>query len=93
MIAPRSKALRQRKEELLRLSAMAERRLATPVQLITPKKLEAFAAAVREKLLSGDIQFVKRSCACSSVRSSSTTRRFRSAGRQDRCRAGSSGAA
>ena len=49
----------QRREEVMRLIAMTKRRLDQPRSLITPRKIEAFTTAMRDRLRSGDSKFRK----------------------------------
>src|SRR6185437_8240354 len=46
--------LRQRRDELLRLKAAAERQRRMPIHTLDPKQIEAFCAAMRERLLTAD---------------------------------------
>ncbi len=51
--------LKQRREETLRLMAMTERELSAPCQVLTPKRLEAFSAAMQHNLRNGESAFRK----------------------------------
>ena len=51
--------LEQRREDSLRLIAMAEQQANAPRHVITPRKIEAFSKALRDKLCSGDPGFCK----------------------------------
>ena len=49
----------RRKEETLRQIAMTKRQLDVPTKLLSPRKLEAFAHAMRQRLKDGNVQFRK----------------------------------
>jgi site-specific DNA recombinase len=55
----RQATLEQRRQELIRLIAMAQRQLDMPRHVISPKKIAAFTAAVQDKLRNGDVAFRK----------------------------------
>jgi hypothetical protein len=55
----RISALRHRKDELIRLISNAERQKAAPFNLLSTKKINAFASVMRDRLQNGDIAFRK----------------------------------
>ena len=55
----RLSTLEQQREEILRLTAFAKRKVGIPHKAITPGKVNAFARTMRDKLKSGDVAFRK----------------------------------
>ncbi|MBF0169429.1 MAG: recombinase family protein, partial [Alphaproteobacteria bacterium] len=55
----RISSLKQRKEEVMRLIAMAGRRKIDPTNLLTPERLDLFASAIRDRLHNGPPAFRK----------------------------------
>ncbi|MBI4968123.1 MAG: recombinase family protein [Rhodospirillales bacterium] len=51
--------LKARKDELIRLTAMAERRKADPARLLVPARLEKFATVMQDRLHNGPLAFRK----------------------------------
>ena len=51
--------LQQRREEVMRLIAMTRRQLDAPRNIITSKKIDAFASAMRDRLSNGPVEFRK----------------------------------
>jgi hypothetical protein len=55
----RLRELKQRREEILYMIAVTERKLAAPRHVLSPKKLAAFSAAMRQHLRHGEPAFRK----------------------------------
>jgi site-specific DNA recombinase len=51
--------LQERREELIRLASINERRLSTPLKQVTPGKVDQFAKALRQRLRNGSPEFRK----------------------------------
>jgi site-specific DNA recombinase len=88
MLGNRLSELRQRREELIRVKAAATRQRHSSAPTMAPAQLEAFCAAMREKLLSADLSTRQRYLRLFLERIDVDDAEVRLSGRKDRLEAG-----
>jgi site-specific DNA recombinase len=91
MLGNRLSELRQRREELIRVKAAAARQRHSPAPTLAPEQLDAFCAAMREKLLSADLSTRQRYLRLFVERIDVGDAEVRLSGRKDRLEAGMGG--